>query len=139
MPHRFTDRWLASVTFGAQWEEFTSLHHAADWLAAHGVRVSASTLYAMYYRHRWEGTERATGRNIMCHGVIVDTNVDAATKRQIWGVKYDDRSKEDFDEDELVRYAIKYVDGDSVKPMESCSTMRDDQNGKQQVLSFVDR
>eukprot|EP01046_Picozoa_sp_COSAG06_P042296 COSAG06_NODE_5368_length_3522_cov_6.309962_4_plen_100_part_00 len=43
-----------SVTFGAQWEEFTSLHHAADWLAAHGVRVSASTLYAMYYR--WEGT-----------------------------------------------------------------------------------
>ena len=64
MPHRFTDRWLASVTFGAQWEEFTSLHHAADWLAAHGVRVSASTLYAMYYRHRWEGTERATGRNI---------------------------------------------------------------------------
>ena len=50
MPHRFTDRWLASVTFGAQWEEFTSLHHAADWLAAHGVRVSASTLYAMYYR-----------------------------------------------------------------------------------------
>ena len=64
IPHRFTDRWLASVTFGAQWEEFTSLHHAADWLAAHGVRVSASTLYAMYYRHRWEGTERATGRNI---------------------------------------------------------------------------
>ena len=61
MPHRFTDRWLASVTFGAQWEEFTSLHHAADWLAAHGVRVGASTLYAMYYRHRWEGTERATG------------------------------------------------------------------------------
>ena len=52
MPHRFTDRWLASVTFGAQWEEFTSLHHAADWLAAHGVRVSASTLYCMYYRHR---------------------------------------------------------------------------------------
>ena len=51
MPHRFTDRWLASVTFGAQWEEFTSLHHVADWLAAHGVRVSASTLYAMY-RHR---------------------------------------------------------------------------------------
>ena len=42
----------------------TSLHHAADWLAAHGVRVSASTLYAMYYRHRWEGTERATGRKI---------------------------------------------------------------------------
>jgi hypothetical protein len=66
MPHRFTDRWLASVTFGAQWEEFTSLHHAApDWLAARGVRVSASTLYAMYHsRHRWEGTERATGRNI---------------------------------------------------------------------------
>ena len=64
MPHHFTDRWLASVTFGAQWEEFTSLHHAADWLAAHGVRVSASTLYAMYYRHRWEGTERATGRKI---------------------------------------------------------------------------
>ena len=30
MPHRFTDWWLASVTFGAQWEEFTSLHHAAD-------------------------------------------------------------------------------------------------------------
>ena len=47
MPHRFTDRWLASVTFGAQWE-FTSLHHVADWLAAHGVRVSASTLYCMY-------------------------------------------------------------------------------------------
>ena len=64
MPHRFTDRWLASVTFGVQWEEFSSLHHAADWLAAHGVRVSASTLYAMYYRHRWEGTERATGRKI---------------------------------------------------------------------------
>ena len=55
---------LVSVTFGAQWEEFTSLHHVADWLAAHGVRVSASTLYAMYYRHRWEGTERATGREI---------------------------------------------------------------------------
>ena len=52
------------MTFGAQWEEFTSLHHAADWLAAHGVRVSASTLYCMYYRHRWEGTERATARNI---------------------------------------------------------------------------
>jgi hypothetical protein len=39
-----------------------SLHHAADWLAAHGVRVSASTLYAMCYR--WEGTERATGREV---------------------------------------------------------------------------
>jgi hypothetical protein len=50
MPHHFTDRWLASVTFGAQWEEFTSLHHVVDWLATHGVRVSASTLYAMYYR-----------------------------------------------------------------------------------------
>eukprot|EP01043_Picozoa_sp_COSAG02_P059497 COSAG02_NODE_7596_length_2943_cov_4.723980_4_plen_113_part_01 len=62
MPHCFTDRWLVSVTFGAQWEEFTSLHHAANWLAAHGVRVSASTLYAMYYRHRWEGTERASAR-----------------------------------------------------------------------------
>eukprot|EP01048_Picozoa_sp_COSAG05_P019476 COSAG05_NODE_3059_length_2374_cov_1.259780_1_plen_185_part_00 len=45
-------------------EVFTSLHHAADWLAAHGVRVSPSTLYAMYYMHRWEGTERASGRNI---------------------------------------------------------------------------
>ena len=63
---------LASVTFGAQWQEFTSLHHVVDWQpwveqggavgAAHGVHVSASTLYAMYYRHRWEGTERATGR-----------------------------------------------------------------------------
>jgi hypothetical protein len=31
MPHHFTDRWLASVTFGAQWEEFTSLHHVVDW------------------------------------------------------------------------------------------------------------
>ena len=62
MPHRFTDRWLASVTFGAQWDEFSSLHHAAEWLAAHGVRVSASTLYAMYYRHRWEAEDYAAPR-----------------------------------------------------------------------------
>ena len=61
---RTTGARVASVTFGAQWEEFSSLHNAAEWLAAHGVRVSASTLYAMYYRHRWEGTERATGRKI---------------------------------------------------------------------------
>jgi hypothetical protein len=48
-----------------------SLHHAADWLATHGVCVSASTLYAMYYRHRWEGNSRGKGVTKRCSNVAM--------------------------------------------------------------------
>ena len=65
MPHRFTDRWLASVTFGARWEEFTSLHHAADWLAAHGVRVSASTLYKAFQAQGAPAARRSISMSVI--------------------------------------------------------------------------
>ena len=46
----------------------------------------------------------------VAHGVITDTTTDSSTMKQIWGVRYDDKTKEDFDVDELLKYALRYDD-----------------------------
>ena len=52
----------------------------------------------------------------VCHGIVVDTNFDRSSNTPIWGIKYDDGVKEDYNIDEMRRFCLDRVDGDTIKP-----------------------